>query len=549
MELFSIVGNIFVNGEEAVKSITDVEKKAEGMSGKLGKGIKSAGKIGLGAAAAIGTAVTGAFAATNKLVGGFDDIAKTAPKLGVSTDTLQEMDYWAGQNGVSSGDMEKAIGRLNQRMGMAADGNEKYSNALTKLGVDMDGVKNGTVSTDDAMAQSIQTLSQMENEQEKVALASELFGTKLSRELMPALQDGSLSIEEAKEKAEELGIVIDGETLAGAEDFADSWDDITRSLSIFGQKVLAELIPVFQTMMDWVIDHMPQIQAIMSKVFDVIGTVTKVTADIFREYIMPVLQSMYDWVQANLPAIQAVWEVVWNTIKGVVQGAVKYIGGLIKLFTGILTGDFDMMREAMTQIWEGAWQVITSILEGAWGLLSGAFSNLKDSIVNWFKGLIEDFKSFGSDLISGMWNGIKDKTDWLVEKIKGLGNLVTGAVKKLFGIKSPSTVFAEIGRNLIEGLGVGIDGQRKGIIGQVSDLAKELTSKAMEMDLDAKLGVSNASGRVISNKDTTGGNLDRRIDSVRGTTQHITINSPKALNPSETAREMKSASRRLALEV
>src|SRR5690625_3782627 len=138
---------------------------------------------------------------TKKVTDNFDAIAKDSAKLGITTDAFQEMSYWAGQNGLSASDMERAVGRPNQRIGLAGEGNDKYAEALERLGVDMEAVKEGTVSTEDAMATSIQTLSQMTNEQEKSALASELFGTKLARELMPALQEGSLSLEEADRKS------------------------------------------------------------------------------------------------------------------------------------------------------------------------------------------------------------------------------------------------------------------------------------------------------------------------------------------------------------
>lgn len=141
------------------------------------------------------------------------------------------------------------------------------------------------------MTQSIQALSQMENSQEKAALASELFGTKLSQELMPAIDSGALSIEEAQKKAEELGIVIGEDSLNAAEDFNDSWDDITRSLGAFGQKIIAKLMPTFQTMMDWVIVHMPQIQAVFSTVFDIIGVVITTVGDFIRDHIITRLQA------------------------------------------------------------------------------------------------------------------------------------------------------------------------------------------------------------------------------------------------------------------
>src|SRR5699024_3034183 len=126
-----------------------------------------------------------------------------------------------------------------------------YSNALEALGIDMGEVREGTLSTEDAMAQSIQSLSEMESEQQKSAIASELFGTKLSRNLMPALQGGSLTIEEAKEKAKELGIVMSEDQLSAAEDFQDSYDDIKGSLTAVTQQIGLSLMPYMQKAMDW----------------------------------------------------------------------------------------------------------------------------------------------------------------------------------------------------------------------------------------------------------------------------------------------------------
>ncbi|PJH58699.1 hypothetical protein CVR97_28370, partial [Salmonella enterica subsp. enterica serovar Typhimurium] len=101
----------------------------------------------------------------------------------------------------------------------------------------------------------------MTNTQEQSALASELFGTKLSRDLMPALQDGALSLDDARQKAEELGIVIDGDAIDAASKFGDTWDNIKSSITAFGQSLIAQLMPAFQTVMDWVIEKMPAIQS------------------------------------------------------------------------------------------------------------------------------------------------------------------------------------------------------------------------------------------------------------------------------------------------
>jgi hypothetical protein len=90
---------------------------------------------------------------------------------------------------------------------------------------------------------------------------------------------------------------------------------------------------------------------------------------------------------------------------------------------------------------------------------------------NKLSNFISSFSSIGGQLISGLWSGISDKAQWLYDKITGMGSTVVSKVKKLFGIKSPSKVFAEIGNYLAEGLGVGWE---DGIVDVMDDIEADL---------------------------------------------------------------------------
>ncbi|MCL2889550.1 MAG: hypothetical protein FWE65_03900 [Eggerthellaceae bacterium] len=61
----------------------------------------------------------------------------------------------------------------------------------------------------------------------------------------------------------------------------------------------------------------------------------------------------------------------------------------------------------------------------------------------------------GLNLIKGLWQGINDAGAWLRDKIAGFFGGVVSSIKNFFGIKSPSALFAGIGRNMGEGIGVG----------------------------------------------------------------------------------------------
>ena len=62
----------------------------------------------------------------------------------------------------------------------------------------------------------------------------------------------------------------------------------------------------------------------------------------------------------------------------------------------------------------------------------------------------------GLNLVQGLWNGINNAKQWVLNKIKGFGQAILNGIKSFFGIHSPSTLFRdEIGENLALGIGEG----------------------------------------------------------------------------------------------
>ena len=270
MNIFALWGEIEINRQKAEQDIEAVEKQAE-RSGKqmessfnkvtkaIGAAVKNindfgkkATKLGADLSKTLTAPVVGVTAALGALAVKSADTARRiedlSHKMGISTDAFQEMSYWATQNGISQAELERAVGRLNQRMGLAANGNEGYAKALERLGVSMDDVRRGAVSTEQAMAITISTLSQMTNEQEKSAAAADLFGTMLARNLMPALSEGALSIEEAAKKAHELGLVLEADAISKASEFGDKLDDLKARLSAATTEIGLSLAPTFEAL-------------------------------------------------------------------------------------------------------------------------------------------------------------------------------------------------------------------------------------------------------------------------------------------------------------
>ena len=102
---------------------------------------------------------------------------------------------------------------------------------------------------------------------------------------------------------------------------------------------------------------------------------------------------------------------------------------------------------------------MTNALLAALDLLIGIIGTVCNGIYNYFKGFIEDsdYGSVGMNIImgilKGIWNAIKGIAGWIWDNVC---NPIIDAVKKHFGIHSPSTVFAELGEFLMQGMLNGI---------------------------------------------------------------------------------------------
>lgn len=139
---------------------------------------------------------------------------------------------------------------------------------------------------------------------------------------------------------------------------------------------------------------------------------------------------------------------------------------LIKLSEGLI--------KAIPQLISKVPQIISSLLNA---ITVGGFSKMlnagrdllnkvKDGITSGISGLLD----VGKNIVQGLWNGINNAKDWILDKIKGIGKSILGAIKGVFGIKSPSTVFRDqVGKNLALGLGEGFEQEMKDVTADMQD--------------------------------------------------------------------------------
>lgn len=129
--------------------------------------------------------------------------------------------------------------------------------------------------------------------------------------------------------------------------------------------------------------------------------------------------------------------------------------------------------DAMNTIMDGMWEYDMTTRETE---LSGNFSNLvRNAIATSESELVEATNSFGNNIILGINEGVKGSD--VTTPIKNAMSIMVDAAKEAVGVHSPSTVFAEIGNNLMQGLSNGIDALKDNPITEMGNLLRDMISK------------------------------------------------------------------------
>lgn len=126
-------------------------------------------------------------------------------------------------------------------------------------------------------------------------------------------------------------------------------------------------------------------------------------------------------VEFVMPAVFLLIQTVWENIKGVISGAIDTIMGIIKLLTGLLTGDFSLA-------WEGIKQTVLGAIETVWNLFNlimlGKFLGGISTFITKGAGL---FKSFASD-VGTVFKGWVDDALSLFNNLKTKGTSIWNSI-------------------------------------------------------------------------------------------------------------------------
>ena len=317
---------------------------------------------------------------------------------------------------------------------------------------------------------------------------------------------------------------------------------------------LIEAIPVI------VVELAKAVPDIVAAIIDVLAELPGLIGEVFAEIVTDLVEwgqqmvsnastaasNMLSKVSSTLQQLPGkVWTHLVNTVNKVVAWGQQMVSNASTAASNMLSKVSSTLQQLPGKVWDYLSQAAQKVV--TWGTQlaqkgAAAATQLFNSIVNGLSSLPSKMAEIGSNIVSGIWNGISSGWNWLTNKVSNLANSLLDAAKDALGINSPSKEFAdEVGRWIMPGVGKGLDKSMPATLKDMKAKAGELVS-AMRAEMSASagqlsVGASHAAGLRMAGAGTTVYN-DNRME------QSNTYNVPVA-TPSEVAKKQREALRNM----
>lgn len=367
--------------------ISDLGKKFSGVSGAAGVFVGTLGKLGY-------DAVTNA-----------DQLNTLSKQTGLSTTALQKMQYASDLVDVSVEDITGALKKMKPKM---TESNKTFE----KLGVSIYDTHGKMRAAEDVFYDSIKALSQIQNETERDQVAMELFG-KSADSLAGIIDDGGAAFNEYGKQAEEMGLILDGDTIDALNETNDTIDQVkattAATLAQVGADVATVLAPAIEKLAGFIGDITVKLRELSPEQMQVILTIASIVAAVAPVIIL--IGNIVTGIGGLITAVGAVAGVlgVAASTVGIVIAAIAAVIAIIV----ICITHWDQIKAAVQRFVDSAVEYITKLkneistkFEEVKNTVTEKLADIKskftekfDEIKSKVKGVIEDIKGFFSGLV------------------------------------------------------------------------------------------------------------------------------------------------------
>lgn len=418
MKLFELFATLTLDPSDFENGITKSESKWNTFGEKLSGGIS---KVGNMAKSLYYNAFGGNLGAwirniADEASAAGDKIDKQSQALGMSRKAYQEWGYILGQSGASIDSLGVSMKTLNSAvLNTLADPkkNKDMVAIFDDLGLSIAEL-NG-LTQESQFEKVVRAFQKLPQGAEKSALAVKLFGRN-GQDLLPLLNSSADSIDDMRQRAEELGLIMSDDMIDAAVAYNDALDDMDRTFKAVKYTAGAEFLPV------------------MANIFRKVASYTGGLLNAYKEDgFTGVFKKIGSDIGGAFSNIQ--WP-KWSDIKDKAQSwwdndVKPGLANILVASFGIEEADAEKALATVQSFWNGFVGTAEAILGVAFHLLAGDTEAAKETVSAWWKEAWPAIsEALGIDVENDpTWRSIKK----FVEDLKAFVDENKGAIIGFFG--------------------------------------------------------------------------------------------------------------------
>lgn len=418
--------------EEASAKLTDVGNKAQAVADKT-KGLSAA-------AAGLLVAIGGAAVKSAEWA---DNLNTLSQQTGITTEDLQKMQYASEIVDVSVEDIAGSMTKL--RKAMVSD---NKADVFAQLGVNVRDSTGALRDSSDVFYEVLDRLGKVGNETERDALAMEVFG-RSADQLAGIIDDGGAALKQLGEEAEQLGIVLDQDTLDAMNKVNDEIERLKAQakgeFAKAGAAALEALTPLLEDIVGALAKVLEFIGNLSPEVIKVVAIIAAVVAAISPvAAIIAKIAGLLSTLTTMFPVIGTALAALTGPIGLIVAGIVGLVAAIAILAKAIYE-NWDKIKAKLAQA--------RDFVLGIWDAIVGAAKEKINKVIDFVNKGIEAVNKLIqklNDSALGKFFGLNVGSIKTIPGLAGGGSLASGSA--LVGERGPELLTMSNGRANVQPL-------------------------------------------------------------------------------------------------
>ena len=391
-----------------------------------------------------------------------EEMARLISDASKLTEVQKELGITVDANDMSFGNIVNAISVVQKNMGIMGTTSKEAATTIT-------GSVNSMKAAFDNFLNGSGTPEQLS---ETIVTALKNIGSAVGK-LGPSIIDGLVELTDTL--VQYIPGAVEKATPALVGGAVQLVNSLVTALPQLTQALLNAIMQLLQSLT-------PQIPVIVGNLINGLLSIMQQLASALPTLIPQLIQAIINALATINEHFDEFLNIGFQIILGLIQGIINSIPNIIANLPTIIMAIINFFTLSKFL------KLGKTVVSGLWSGIKGMLSNLKGNIGNFAKGILDWIKSgfskvgsIGKDLVKGLWNGIGDMVGWIGKKIKGFGKSVLNGLKDFFGIHSPSTEFAWIGKMNVLGLENGMEdmqGELNDTVNSMINLSPSLLASA-----------------------------------------------------------------------